>query len=155
MFLFLAGGRRIGRIEAAASDAYAFRRNRKDASMRSKRVHRSFHHWDDEGGAPLAKGRSSAEPLPPSLASAAAQYYFNIRTDAGVVAIDRAGLTLPDLTAALHEALARARQSLVEGDRKGKDRRHWQIEVMDAANQHLLTVRFSEVATCELPAQSE
>jgi hypothetical protein len=123
--------------------------------MRSKRVHRSYHRWDDEGGAPLAQSRSSAEPLSPSLASAPTHYYFNIRTDAGFLAIDRAGLTLPNLTAALHEALALAHQSLLEGDRLGKDRRHWQVEIMDRDSQHLLTVKLSEVATCELPAQPE
>jgi hypothetical protein len=123
--------------------------------MRSKRVHRSFHRWDDEGGAPLAQSRSITEPLSLSLAGAAAHYYFNIRTDAGVLEIDRVGLPLPDLTAALHEALARARQSLLGGDRKGKDRRHWQVEIMDRDSQHLLTVRFSEVAACELPPRPE
>ena len=122
--------------------------------MRSKRVHRSFHRWGDEGGAPLAQSHSTTEPMSPSL-TGAVRYYFNIRTGAGVLEIDRAGRTLPDLTAALHEALTRARRSLLKGTRKGKDRRRWQVEIMDAANQHLLTVRFSEVATCELAAQPE
>jgi hypothetical protein len=123
--------------------------------MRSQRVHGSLRRWEDEGGAPLAQRRSRAEPLSPSLSDAAALYYFNIRTSAGTVDTDRDGLTLPDLTAALHEALALARQSLLEGDRKGRDRRHWQVEIMDRAKQHLLTVKFSEVATCELPPRPE
>jgi hypothetical protein len=123
--------------------------------MRSKRVHRSFHRWEDQGGAPLAERRSRAKPFSPSLIDATALYYFNIRNSAGVVDMDSEGVTLPDLTAALHEALALARQSLLEGDRKGKDRRHWQVEIMDRDSQHLLTVKFSEVATSELPPRPE
>jgi hypothetical protein len=123
--------------------------------MRSKRVHGSLRRWEDQGGAPLAERRSEAKPFSPSLIDATALYYFNIRNGAGVVDMDSEGLTLPDLTAALHEALALARQSLLEGDRKGKDRRHWQVEIMDRDSQHLLTVKFSEVAACELPPRPE
>jgi hypothetical protein len=123
--------------------------------MRSQRVHGSLRRWEDEGGDPLAQRRSRAEPLSPSLSDAAALYYFNIRNGAGVVDMDSEGLTLPDLTAALHEALALARQSLLEGDRMGKDRRRWQVEIMSRDNQHLLTVSFSEVPTTELPPRPE
>jgi Domain of unknown function (DUF6894) len=123
--------------------------------MRSKRVHGSLRRWEDQGGAPLAERRSLAKPFSPSLIDATALYYFNIRNSAGVVDMDSEGVTLPDLTAALHEALALARQSLLEGDRLGKDRRHWQVEIMDRDSQHLLTVKFSEVATSELPPRPE
>ena len=123
--------------------------------MRSKRVHGILRHWEDQGGAPLAERRSEAKPFSPSLIDAPALYYFNIRNSAGVVDMDSEGLTLADLTAALHEALALARQSLLEGDRLGKDRRHWQVEIMSRDNQHLLTVSFSEVATTELPPRPE
>ena len=123
--------------------------------MRSRRVYSSLRRWEDQGGAPLAERRSWAKPISPSLIDAPALYYFNIRNSAGVVDMDSEGVTLPDLTAALHEALALARQSLLEGDRKGKDRRHWQVEIMDRDSQHLLTVKFSEVAACELPPRPE
>ena len=123
--------------------------------MRSRRVYSSLRRWEDQGGAPLAERRSRAKPFSPSLIDAPALYYFNIRNSAGVVDMDSEGVTLPDLTAALHEALALARQSLLEGDRLGKDRRHWQVEIMDRDSQHLLTVKFSEVATCELPPRPE
>ena len=123
--------------------------------MRSKRVHGSLRRWEDQGGAPLAERRSLAKPFSPSLIDATALYYFNIRNGAGVVDMDSEGLTLPDLTAALHEALALARQSLLEGNRKGKDRRHWQVEITNPGHQHLLTVKFSEVTTCELPQRPD
>lgn len=123
--------------------------------MRSNRVHSSLRRWEDEGGAPLAGRRLGNKPSSPSLTDATALYYFNIRTGAGVVDTDSEGLTLPDLTAALHEALALARQGLLEGDRMGKDRRRWQVEIMSRANQHLLTVKFSEVATTEMPPRPE
>jgi hypothetical protein len=80
---------------------------------------------------------------------------FNIRTDVGVLDTDSEGLTLSDLTSALHEALALARQSLLEGDRAGKDRRRWQVEIMDRGNQHLLSVKFAEVYACEFPVPSD
>ena len=123
--------------------------------MRSKRVDSSLRRWEDEGGAPLAHHRARTRPVSSSLTDDTALYYFNIRTEAGVLDTDSEGLTLPDLTAALHEALALARQSLLEGDRLGKDRRHWQVEIMDRESQHLLTVKFSEVATSELPPRPE
>ena len=111
--------------------------------MRTHRVHSSLSRWENEGGAPQAHRRSKTKrPLAPDANTAL--YYFNVRTDVGVLKEDPEGLTLPDLKAALYEALALARQSLVAGDRKGKNRRDWQIEIMDRTNQHLLTVRFSE-----------
>ena len=38
--------------------------------------------------------------------------------------------------------------------RMGKNRRGWQVEIMDRANQHLLTVKFSEATGPELPPHS-
>src|SRR5215208_4249510 len=112
--------------------------------MRTHRVPSSLRRWEDEGGAPPAHRRSRGKrPSPPPDADTAL-YYFNVRTDVGVLKEDPEGLTLPDLKAALYEALALARRSLVAGDRKGKDRRDWQVEIMDRAHQHLLTVKFSE-----------
>jgi hypothetical protein len=119
--------------------------------MRSKRVHSSLRRWEDKSGAPRAHHRARTKPVSSSLTDDTALCYFNIRTEAGVLDRDSEGLTLPDLTAALHEALALARQSLLEGNRNGKDRRHWQVEITNPGHQHLLTVKFSEVTTCELP----
>jgi hypothetical protein len=34
---------------------------------------------------------------------------------------------------------------IAEGDQKGEDRRSWRFEIMDRANQQVLTVAFSEV----------
>jgi hypothetical protein len=118
-------------------------------AMRSNRADSNLRRWEDEGGAPWAQRRTKRSSPPPQ--STTALYYFNVRTDKGVLDDDPEGLTLPDLKAALHEALAMARQSLAEGDRMGKDRRGWQVEIMDRANQHLLTVKFSEATGPELP----
>jgi hypothetical protein len=118
--------------------------------MSTHRGFGSLRRWEDEGGAPFARRSREDKRASPSPAQTAL-YYFNIRTDVGVLDTDSEGLTLPDLTSALHEALALARQSLLEGDRTGKDRRRWQVEIMDRGNQHLLSVKFAEVSACELP----
>ena len=123
--------------------------------MRSKRVDSSLRRWEDEGGAPLAHHRARTKPVSPSLTEDTALYYFNIRTEAGVLDTDSEGLTLPDLTAALDEALALARQSLLEGSSNGKDRRHWQVEITNPSHQHLLTVKFAEVPAFDLPLLSD
>jgi len=119
--------------------------------MRTHRVPSSLRRWEDEGGAPQAHRPSRSKRPPPPPDANTALYYFNIRTDVGVLKEDPDGLTLPDLKAALYEALALARRSLVAGDRKGKDRRDWQVEIMDRANQHLLTVKFWEATPVEAP----
>jgi hypothetical protein len=120
-------------------------------TIRTHRPPSSLRPGEDEGGAPRAQRRSRTKrPSPPSDAKTAV-YYFNVRTDVGVLKEDPKGLTLPDLKAALYEALALARRSLVAGVRKGKDRRDWQVEIMDPANQHLLTVKFSEATPFEGP----
>ena len=117
--------------------------------MSTDRGFSSLRRWEDEGGAPF--GHRSDTRAIAAFSRANALYYFNIRTDVGVLDTNSEGLTLPDLTSALHEALALARQSLLEGDRTGKDRRRWQVEIMDRGNQHLLSVKFAEVSACELP----
>lgn len=122
--------------------------------MRTYRVSNGLRRWENEGGAPRAHRRSRIKDAAPSAHDNAALYYFNIRTDHGALDDDPEGLTLPDLKAALYEALGLARECLAEGDRKGKDRRGWQVEIMDRANQHLLTVKFSE-AMVEVPANRE
>jgi hypothetical protein len=99
--------------------------------------------WDDEGGAPRS-GHHSGEPhLSSPHEAETALYYFNIRTESGVVE-DPEGGTHPDLQAAREKALASARDIIAEGDREGEDRRSWRFEIMDRANEHALTVMFSE-----------
>jgi hypothetical protein len=73
-----------------------------------------------------------------------ALYYFNVRTGSGIIE-DPEGDTHPSLQAAREDALAQARALIAEGDQKGEDRRSWRVEIMDRANQHMLTVAFSEV----------
>ena len=119
--------------------------------MRTHRVPGSLGRWENEGGAPQAHRRSRAKRRSPPPDANVALYYFNVRTDVGVLKEDPEGLPLPDLKAALYEALGKARRSLALGDRKGKDRRDWQVEIMDRANQHLLTVKFSEATPVEAP----
>ena len=100
--------------------------------------------WDDEGGAPRS-GHPSQEPhLAPRDATEPALYYFNLVTSNGVIE-DPEGDTFRDLRAARETALAKARAMIAEGDQKGEDRRSWRIEIMDRANQPVLTVAFSEV----------
>lgn len=99
--------------------------------------------WDDEGGAPRS-GHHSQEPhLVSSDTSGPALYYFNLGTPNGVIE-DPEGDTFRDLRAARETALAKARAMIADGDRKGEDRRSWRIEIMDRANQPVMTVAFSE-----------
>ena len=107
--------------------------------------------WDDEGGAPRA-GHPSHEPHPPPMHEAEpALYYFNVRTESGIIE-DPEGDTHPSLQAAREDALAKARAMIAEGDQKGEDRRSWRFEIMDRANQQVLTVAFSEVLDPRAPS---
>jgi hypothetical protein len=71
-------------------------------------------------------------------------YYFNIRTPSGLIE-DPEGETYPSLQAARDDAFVKARAMIAEGDQKGEDRQDWSFEIMDRANQLVLTVAFSEV----------
>jgi len=104
--------------------------------------------WDNEGGAPRS-GHPSHDPhLAPEHEAEPALYYFNLRTESGVVE-DPEGDTYSSLQAAREAALAQARNMLAEGERKGEDRRSWRVEIMDRANQHVLTVAFTELSDPE------
>jgi hypothetical protein len=103
-----------------------------------------FKRWDDEGGAPRT-GHPSHEPLPPAMhETEPALFYFNVRTESRVIE-DPEGETHSSLQAAREAALAEARALIAEGDQTGEDRRNWRFEIMDRANQQVLTVAFSEV----------
>jgi uncharacterized protein DUF6894 len=122
--------------------------------MRAARTDTSLGRWDNEGGAPKSHRRSQNERSPPARPATSALYYFNSRS-AHALLDDPEGSTLPDLKAALHEALTLASQSLAEGYHKGEDRRGWRVEIMDRANQHLLTVAFREVGLCKWPRRGK
>jgi hypothetical protein len=106
--------------------------------------------WDDEGGAPRAGHVSDEPPLASKHAAEPALYYFNIRTGSGIID-DPEGVTHPDLRAAREAALATARTMTAEGDQKGEERRGWRFEIMNRANQPVLTVRFSEALDSNAP----
>jgi hypothetical protein len=100
--------------------------------------------WDDEGGAPRT-GHPTREPhRAPEQGAETALYYFNIRTEDGLVE-DPEGNRYSDLQAARAAAVAQAQDMITEGDQKGQDRRSWCVEIMDRANQQVLTVAFSDV----------
>ena len=42
---------------------------------------------------------------------------------------------------------------IAEGDQKGEDRHDWSFEIRDRANQHVLTVAFSEISKSKLTRQ--
>lgn len=96
--------------------------------------------WDDEGGAP--RSHRSQKPHPPSKAEPVL-YYFNVRTEGGVIE-DPEGQVYSDLQAMRVAATAKVRDMIAEGDQKGEDWRSWRIEVMDRANQPVVTMMFSE-----------
>lgn len=57
---------------------------------------------------------------------------------------DPEGEVYSDLQAMRVAATAKARDMIAEGGQKGEDRRGWHIEIMDRANQPVLTMMFSE-----------
>jgi hypothetical protein len=93
--------------------------------------------WDNEGGAPRS-GHPSHEPhLAPAHEAEPALYYFNLRTESGLIK-DPEGDTYSSLKAAFEDAVAKARDLIVEGKQKGEDRRGWGFEIMGRANQPVL-----------------
>jgi hypothetical protein len=96
--------------------------------------------WNGEGGAP--RSHLSRKPHPPSKGEPAL-YYFNVRTEGGVIE-DPEGDVYSDLQAMRVAATAKVRDMITKGDQKGEDRRSWRIEIMDRANQPVLTMMFSE-----------
>ncbi len=99
--------------------------------------------WDDEGGAPRAGHPSHELHHAPKHEVEPALYYFNIRTPSGLIE-DPEGDTYPSLQAVRDDALVKARAMIVDGNQTGEDRQSWRFEIMDRANQQILTVAFSE-----------
>jgi hypothetical protein len=125
----------------AGCQPYRFRMG-KDPKKPDRR--QDLKRWDDEGGAPRS-GHHFAEQSLPHPKTETALYYFNVRTDSGVIE-DPEGDIYPDLQAVRDVAIARAHNMITEGDQQGEDRRSWRFEIMDRANQHVLTVGFSDDA---------
>jgi hypothetical protein len=99
--------------------------------------------WENEGGAPRS-GHCFHDPNPALLPQAEpALYYFNIRTESGVIE-DPEGDVYADLQSAREKALVDASDIILKGDQVGENRRGWCFEITDRANQHVLTVAFSE-----------
>ena len=73
-----------------------------------------------------------------------ALYYFNLRTESGRID-DPEGDTYPNFQAARENALTKARDMIAQGNQKDEDQRGWRFEIMDRANQPVLTVAFAEV----------
>lgn len=103
--------------------------------------------WENEGGAPRS-GHPSHDPDPTSVPKAEpALYYFNIRTESGLIE-DPEGEVCLDIRSAREKALADASALIQQGDKAGEDRRSWCFEIMDRTNQHVSTVAFSESPAC-------
>jgi hypothetical protein len=99
--------------------------------------------WDNEGGAPMARGHlrtrrsASVHPAKPAL------YYFNVRSGSALTD-DPEGSALRDTEAAIEAVRALACDSLAAGDRRGENRREWQIEIMNRANRQVAMLVFAE-----------
>ncbi len=58
---------------------------------------------------------------------------------------DPEGNRYPDLQAARDVAVAMARDLKVEGEQQDENRQSWQVEIMDRANQLVMTVAFVDI----------
>jgi hypothetical protein len=99
---------------------------------------------DDEGGAPRSGHPSHEHHLAPQHEVEPALYYFNLRTESSLIE-DPEGDTYSNLQAAREDALTKARDMIAQGNREGDDWRDWRFEIMDRANQPVLTVAFAEI----------
>jgi hypothetical protein len=104
--------------------------------------------WDNEGGASRSRERARIKRCPSNQEFASALYYLTLRTWGGFVE-DPEGEIFADNGSVRRESLARASSLIVEGDRKGEDRRDWQFEITGRENQHVLTVAFLETLNPE------
>lgn len=126
---------------ALASPDHRSRQIRTDPKQASQ--HQDLTRWDDEGGAPRS-GHHFSEPPPSQSETETALYYFNIRTGSALVD-DPEGNRYPDLQAARDVAVAMARDLTVEGEQQDEDRQSWHVEIMDRANQLVMTVAFVDI----------
>lgn len=123
-----------------ASPDRRVRQNRNELEKPSQ--YQDLKRWDDEGGAPRS-GRHFSESPPSQVETKPALYYFNVRTETGLIE-DPEGDVYADLQAARAEALVMAREMIAKGELADEDRRGRRIEIMDRSNQLVLTVMFPE-----------
>jgi hypothetical protein len=133
---------------ALASPDRRAHRNRND--QKKPNQYQDLTRWDDEGGAPRS-GHHVSESPPSRPEAETALYYFNVRTESSLIG-DPEGNRYPNLQAVRDAAIAMARDMIVEGDQQGEDRRGWHVEVVNRANQQVLTVAFAEVLGPEAAA---
>jgi hypothetical protein len=95
---------------------------------------------NDEGGAGRPRHPSHEAHLSPQHEVEPALYYFNLRTESGLIEAPE-GDTYPKLQVAREDALTKARDTMAEGNREGEDRR---FGIMDRASQRVVTVAFAE-----------
>jgi hypothetical protein len=105
---------------------------------------------EEDSAASGGHRRSAAKRLKTPSQAASTRYYFNIRSDRALIP-DTKGRALPDLAAALREALALAQASIEEGKHIGQDRRSWRVKILDQAHEHVMTLVFAEAYQCEWP----
>ena len=71
------------------------------------------------------------------------RFFFHV-WDTNAFVADPDGSDLPDDAAAKEEALANARGIMLDGQRRGEDRRGWLVEVRDDADHTIMTVQVSQ-----------
>jgi hypothetical protein len=60
---------------------------------------------------------------------------------------------VPNLQIARKDALAKTRTMIAESDQQSEYRHDWSFEIADRANQHILTVAFSDISNSNLTSQ--
>ena len=76
---------------------------------------------DDEGGAPRSGHHFRERRLPSPPKAKPALYYFNIQTEDSLT-VDPEGDVYPSLQAVRAAAIAKARDMITDGNKKGEDR---------------------------------
>ncbi len=76
------------------------------------------------------------------------RFFFHV-WDTNAFVPDPNGSDLPDLATAKREAVASARDILVDGRSRGEDRSRWILEVQDEQKKIVLKVPLNEAASSE------
>ncbi len=118
--------------------------------MQASRSEPDLQQREEGSAASGGRRRSAGKRLKTPSQAASTHYYFNIRSDRALIQ-DTKGRALPDLAAALQEALALAQASIEEGKHIGQDRRSWRVEILDQAHEHVMTLVLAEAYQCDWP----
>ncbi len=116
--------------------------------MQASRSEPHLQQREEGSAASGGRRRSAARRLKTPSEAASTRYYFNIRSNRALIQ-DTKGRALPDLAAALQEALALAHTNIKEGNHLGQDRQSWRVEILDQAHEHVMTLVFAEAYQCE------